>query len=180
MSSNPILSLTTAATKYLVTTLLHPTYFPFPLALVLHAARTSLAHQHLARASSGSAAAYRSTPWPAYLAGFLIFSWGGGVTASLLLGLPPAQLYSAYPWAGYLGTHLFLTAVSPALNLESIPARVMDTMFLPIDTLLRVISIFGALNLLTPAPASLLQPHPLLLASPIIPLILGAVASSGG
>ncbi|KAF7984301.1 hypothetical protein HWV62_15271 [Athelia sp. TMB] len=175
MSSNSVLALTASSTRYLAT-LAHPTFFPFPLGLVLHAARTSLAHQHLVRASS----TWKSTPWSAYLAGFFILAWGGGVSSHVLLGLPPPQLYSARPWVGYLAVHLALTFLGPLLKFEKIPPRVMDTLCLPIDTLLRVISIFSALNLLTPAPGSPLQVNPLLAASPIVPLFLGAIASSGG
>lgn len=175
MSTNSILALTTASTRYLAT-LAHPTFFPFPLGLVLHAGRTSLAHQQLVRSSS----TWKNTPWSAYLAGFFILSWGGGVVSHVILGLPPPQLYSVRPWAGYLVVHLALTFLGPLLQLQKIPPRIMETMCLPIDTLLRIISIFSSLALLTPAPGSPLQINPLLASSPIVPLFLGAIASSGG
>lgn len=55
-----------AALVYLTTTTVHPSYFPYPLAPTLHAARVSIAYQ--ANARKGTAV----LSWGTYLAGFLI------------------------------------------------------------------------------------------------------------
>lgn len=46
--------------------LVHPTWFPYPLASTIHAARTSIAYQANARRSP------TPLPWATYIAGYLI------------------------------------------------------------------------------------------------------------
>jgi len=164
-----LLRTTTDLTQLMTNYIIHPIYYPYPLGLVLHASRVSIAYQSNV-INSGS---WGRIHWGTYLAGFLVMGWAGSIWSNLLLGLYPPQLYSINSWIGYLSVHLFLTAVIPHIQ-NILSPRILDTVLVPIDAILRLTSITTAL--------SLLQSHPddRLSQSLFLQLFIGSVASAGG
>lgn len=183
------------ALKFLSTTVVHPTYYPYFWAPTLHAARISLVYQMLARKSGlGS---YSKFPWGPYLAGYLIACWAGGIITNVMLGMPPPQAYSFHPYINYLSVHLGLTAIfssypSVSLNPYSsciyihlsyvyptqlLVPRYLDTLLFPMDGLLRAISVTATLGLLDNpnVPAAFRAMNTL-----FGHLVLGALASASG
>ncbi|KAF9269844.1 hypothetical protein L218DRAFT_850425 [Marasmius fiardii PR-910] len=159
---------------FLTTTKVHSTLFPYPWASALHAARISLIYQ----ANMKKAGQEKVIGWKAYLAGYLVMSWGGMLISHFLLNLPPPPLYSIHPYVNYLGVHLLLTlAVSffpTILFPQNLPTY--DIVLFPLDAVLRVNAITTSLGILSTNPSV----NPLLVRSPLFHLILGAVSSAGG
>ncbi|KAF9044262.1 hypothetical protein BJ165DRAFT_188963 [Panaeolus papilionaceus] len=146
----------------------HPVLFPFALAPTLHAARVSTIFQANTRRSPAALS------WGTYIIGYLIMCWGGGLGSSLLLGLPPPMLYSFRPAVNYLTVHLVLTAlfsVFPGL----LNPKLLDTLLFPLDALLRTNAVTATLGLLY-APSV----HTEYKDSPLMHMIIGAIASAGG
>lgn len=157
--------------KYITTTKVHPA-FPYLIGPTLHAARISIVYQANARKSP-------PLTWGTYIVGYLIMCWGGGLLTNFMLGLPPPMLYSFGPWINYLTVHFVLTALfsfSPSfLHLST-----LDTVFFPLDALVRTTAIIGSVSLLSPSSASAKQISPLYVNSPLTHMIIGALASAGG
>ncbi|ESK91911.1 hypothetical protein Moror_10467 [Moniliophthora roreri MCA 2997] len=164
--------------SFLTSTKVHSTLFPYPWATTLHAARISLVYQ----ANMKKAGQEKVIGWKAYLAGFLIMSWGGMLGTHFLLNLPPPPLYTIHPYINYLGVHLLLTivfSVFPDLaSADVLPTY--DLLLFPLDAILRVNSITSSLGLLSPSDARSPHVNHLLASSPLFHLIIGAVASAGG
>ncbi|KAL0574706.1 hypothetical protein V5O48_007264 [Marasmius crinis-equi] len=159
---------------FLTTTKVHSTLFPYPWVSTLHAARISLAYQ----ANMRKAGQEKAIGWKAYLAGFLIMSWGGMLISHFLLNLPPPPLYTVKPYLNYLSVHFFvtfLTSIYPQLlSPQNLPTY--DAVLFPLDAVLRVNAITSTLDLISSNPAV----NPLLKSSPLFHLIIGAVSSAGG
>ncbi|KIY52119.1 hypothetical protein FISHEDRAFT_35661 [Fistulina hepatica ATCC 64428] len=149
----------------------HPTWFPYPVATVLHAGRISLAFQANAR----RVGAFDRLTWSAYITGFLIMCWGGGLISHALLALPPPQLYSFGPYINYLTIHLCFTALTHMFPSILNHNKALDTLLFPVDALVRTKAIIGTISLL-----GLPEVDPVLAESPLAHLILGAIGSSGG
>ncbi|KAL0072659.1 hypothetical protein AAF712_000422 [Marasmius tenuissimus] len=156
------------------TTKVHSTLFPFPWASTLHAARISLVYQ----ANMKKAGQEKAIGWKAYLAGYLIMSWGGMLISHFLLNLPPPPIYSFMPYMNYLGVHFLLTFVTTLFPQILSPTNLptYDVILFPLDAVLRVNSITSTIDLLSSNP----NVNPLLKTSPLFHLIIGAVASAGG
>ena len=119
-----------------------------------------------------------------------------------MLGLPPPMLYSFGPWINYLTVHFVLTALfsffpsvrSDSLliiliththketmnDLQFLHLSTLDTVFFPLDALVRTTAIIGSVSLLSPSSASAKQISPLYVNSPLTHMIIGALASAGG
>ncbi|EDR10180.1 uncharacterized protein LACBIDRAFT_318299 [Laccaria bicolor S238N-H82] len=156
------------------TTLVHPVYFPYPLAPALHAARISIAFQIAQRKSPASPS------WGTYIFGYLITCWAGGLLSHFLLGLPPPMLYSFHPYIIYITVHLVSTLLFSLFPfLLSAPALI-DTLLFPLDALLRANTV--ALNLAhLSLPLSPSSRTPLQYAlSPFSHLLFGSIAVASG
>ncbi|RDB19172.1 hypothetical protein Hypma_014221 [Hypsizygus marmoreus] len=155
----------------------HAAYFPYPIAPTIHAARISIAYQANARAANVGTNGKLS--WPTYIAGYLVMAWGGTVITHTLLQLPPPMLYSAAPYVIYLSTHLALTLLFGVFSTLLSPPFLafLDTILFPLDALVRVGAVTGTIAHLAPGSTWV---NPVLTASPITHLIIGALASSGG
>jgi len=157
----PLASLITAATEPLSST-----YYPYPLANTLHAARIHMAYRGRTEMLGFKGKKSRLVDW----AGFLIMCWGGSFLTSFLVGLPPPQLLSIHPWINYLSVHIILSVLLPTL-----PApRTLDTFLPVIDALTRSFPITGAV-LTTQS-----HPNPTIRSNLFFQLILGGLSSSGG
>ncbi|KAH8823168.1 hypothetical protein DL96DRAFT_1616846 [Flagelloscypha sp. PMI_526] len=144
-------------------------FFPYPWASTIHAARTSIAYQMNVKKTSS-----HHIPWATYIAGYLVMSFGGGFISNVLMSTPPPQLYSIHPYINYTAVHLLLTALfkfQPGLH----NTQILDTILFPLDAAVRVNSITATLNGLAKS-----QANPLLTLSPVFHIIIGAVASAGG
>lgn len=167
---NVLIRSTSSALTRITTEVVHPTYFPFLWAPTLHAARISIVFQTVMRKTNSRMG------WGPYIAGYLISCWAGGIITNFMLGLPPPMAYSVQPWINYIAVHLALTAffdVFPWL----LVSKQIDTVFLPIDALLRATSVCGTVSLLH-SPAIPLQFKAM--DTPFGHAILGALASSSG
>lgn len=161
---------TSSALTFIVTQVVHPAYFPFLWAPTLHAARMSVVFQTIMRKTN-----FRMG-WGPYIAGYLISCWAGGVITNLLLGLPPPMAYSVQPWINYISVHLALTALFDTFPWLLVPKQI-DTLFLPVDALLRATSVCGTVSLLH-SPS--LPPQFKAMDTPFGHALLGALASSSG
>ncbi|KAG6849024.1 hypothetical protein H0H93_011937 [Arthromyces matolae] len=156
---------------------LHATLFPYPIAATVHAARISLAYQVNARAASASSGTKLS--WPAYIAGYLVMTWGGTFITHTLLHLPPPMLYSFTPYIIYITVHLtitFLTFLFPFFLFPSFLA-LLDTVLFPLDALVRTGAVTGTTAQLASPFSAIAEP---LKGSITTYLIIGAFASAGG
>lgn len=157
--------------KYITTTKVHPA-FPYLIGPTLHAARISIVYQANARKSP-------PLTWGTYIVGYLIMCWGGGLLTNFMLGLPPPMLYSFGPWINYLTVHFVLTALFSFFP-SFLHLSTLDTVFFPLDALVRTTAIIGSVSLLSPSSASAKQISPLYVNSPLTHMIIGALASAGG
>ncbi|KAF5349013.1 hypothetical protein D9758_012679 [Tetrapyrgos nigripes] len=156
----------------------HPTLFPYPWATTLHAARISLVYQFLSLPHK------QNLSWKPYLTGFLLMSWGGALFSHSLLSLPPPQILSIHPYINYLVPHLLLTFVFTLFpgSMPQTPKDLawIDLVLFPVDALLRVGAITGAVSMLSPSSDATARIHPSLPSSPFFHILLGAAASAGG
>ncbi|KAF9517577.1 hypothetical protein BS47DRAFT_1326382 [Hydnum rufescens UP504] len=167
--TSPLFAAVIWLTGFLNTTV-HPTYYPFPWATTLHAARISLVHNGRIRAL-GTRAKLGSGP---DYAGFLIFCWAGSLFSNFFLSLPPPQILSAYPTINYLSVHILITYLLTNTSIPFPPPKVMDT-FLPlIDAILRSGSICSCVTL------AHTHPNDAISSSLFLQWFIGAVASAGG
>lgn len=177
-----LLSSTISGLSFISSQIVHPTYFPYPWAPVLHSARISLVFQTLGRRNSAS---WKKLFWGPYIVGYLLACWGGGVLTHLTMGLPPPQFYSFHPWINYITVHLVLTALFNVFPGLLVP-KIYDTLLFPLDGLLRAHSVVSAVSL----PANPAISNPLSALSSPNPhkamdtalghIILGVIASSAG
>ncbi|GLB40969.1 hypothetical protein LshimejAT787_0901840 [Lyophyllum shimeji] len=154
----------------------HATLFPYPIAATIHAARISVVYQNNCRAATAGSNA--KLPWPTYIAGYLVMTWGGSVMTHFLLQLPPPMLYSTTPYIIYLTTHLTLTLLFHLFPILLSPSSIalLDTVLFPIDALVRTGAVTGTTAHLAPG-SPVARP---LITSPLTHLIIGALASAGG
>ncbi|KAG6853274.1 hypothetical protein C0991_005545 [Blastosporella zonata] len=153
----------------------HATFFPYPIAATVHAARISIAYQANAQAAKSASGA--KLPWGTYIAGYLVMTWGGTVITHHLLNLPPPMLYATAPYIIYLTTHLLLTLLTYLIPSLLSPANLafLDTVLFPLDALVRTGAVTGTTAHLTSAVI------PQALKGSIVSyLIIGALASAGG
>lgn len=160
-----------------IATPVHP-YFPFPWAHVIHAARTSMAFQNNARAASAKTNVKQT--WPAYIAGYLVMAWGGGVITHQLLGLPAPQLTYFNPYIVYITTHIVITLLFRILPFLPSLLPYIDMILFPIDAIVRVGSITGAVSLMSPTSPTHASVNSALSGSILTHMIIGAFASAGG
>ncbi|KAG5650784.1 hypothetical protein H0H81_011067 [Sphagnurus paluster] len=154
----------------------HATFFPYPIAATIHAARISIAYQANSRAATAGTGTRLN--WPTYLAGYLVMTWGGTIITHQLLHLPPPMLYSLNPYIIYLTTHLTLTLLTylfPVLLSKPFLA-LLDTVMFPLDAIVRTGAVTGTTAHLVPGSP---VPRPLA-SSTVTHLIIGALASAGG
>ncbi|KAJ3837433.1 hypothetical protein F5878DRAFT_216424 [Lentinula raphanica] len=163
----------------LLSNVVNPLFYPFPWFSTLHAARISLAFQSNTRRLG----THTALGWKSYIGGFCIMSWGGMVFSHIFLNLPPPVLYAIQPWVNYISVHLIFTAVfslMPFLVVDADLLSTVDLILFPLDALLRVNAIVGALSHLSPQSPSYELVSPALINSPLFHFILGCTASAGG
>ncbi|KAG5334208.1 hypothetical protein E4T56_gene8148 [Termitomyces sp. T112] len=152
----------------------HQTFFPYPIAATVHAARVSLAYQVNAR--SAARATGVGIQWGPYVVGYLVMTWGGTLWTHHILQIPPPMLYSTTPWIIYTSTHIiltFLTALFPIV-LDNEIIKVLDTVLFPLDAMVRTGTVTSAVGLIAPTTPPALAP------TALTHLLIGALASSGG
>ncbi|KAK2459976.1 hypothetical protein APHAL10511_007982 [Amanita phalloides] len=155
---------------FISTTKVHDKWFPYTLVPTLHAMRISMVYQDNARKAGHG----KTLSWPTYLAGYLIMCWGGGALSHLFLGLPPPIFYSTDLYINYIAPHLLFTAFF-AIFPELLNSPLLDTLFFPLDALLRTNAITATIGLLS-SPGV----NPVYAGSPLAHMLLGAIASAGG
>ncbi|TFK25795.1 hypothetical protein FA15DRAFT_668122 [Coprinopsis marcescibilis] len=182
MSGLGLITWAASGLQLLSSKLVHPVYFPYPWAPVLHAARISLVFQSLGRKNDAN---WKQLLWGPYIFGYLAACWGGGVITHLLLGLPPPHFYSFHPFINYITVHLVLTAVINRYPQILVP-KIFDTVLFPLDGLLRAHAVVSAISLLASPSIStplsgLSQPSPFkAMDTPFGHMLLGALASAFG
>ncbi|KAH6909920.1 hypothetical protein BKA70DRAFT_1187691 [Coprinopsis sp. MPI-PUGE-AT-0042] len=142
-SSSGLFASIVSGLTFLSSRLVHPVYFPYPWAPVVHAARISLVFQTLSRRNNAN---WKKVLWGPYIGGYLIACWGGGVLTHLIMGLPPPHFYSFHPWINYITVHLVLTALFNVFP-NVLEPKIYDTLLFPVDGLLRAHSVVSALAL---------------------------------
>ncbi|UZJ53895.1 hypothetical protein CBS101457_003215 [Exobasidium rhododendri] len=166
----PIAQLNTA----LLTTLVHPSFFPYPLLSTLHAGRVSLVHRALSRSAYDKLklSERKQITWAYDLAGFLIMAWGGAFLTSFILGQPPIQLLSIRPLVNYASVHYFLMFAFQFISPPT--AKTVDTTMVLIDGVMRMQAVIGSIGL------AVNSSHAAIRGSLLIQVLLGTVGATGG
>jgi len=140
--------------------------WPYPVFMVLHAARISVAFRGATRRSPSSLS------WGQDLAGYLLMCWGGSLAVNLILGLPAPQLVSPTPWIVYPSVHILFSLLFHFLPLPR--PQTLDTILPSVDALTRSFPITLAVD------AVRTHPNPLIRQSFVAQLVVSAWASAGG
>ena len=173
MSLSSLLSPIQATQNLLTSRAVHESLYPYTLFTTIHALRVTVAFQNNVRVSSNKG----KLTWGNYISGYLIMAWGGSVIAHLLMSLPPPVLYNYQPYINYISVHLLATAFFHAFP-NALDMQILDSLFTPIDGILRSTAVASTLRILTSGALPLT--HAPLAISPVTPIIIGAIAASGG
>lgn len=173
MSLASLLSPIQATHTLLTSRVVHQSLYPYTLFTTLHAIRVTVAFQNNVRASSNKG----KLTWGNYISGYLIMAWGGSFIAHLLMSLPPPILYNYQPYVNYISVHLLATAFFHVYP-NALDMQILDSLFTPLDAILRSTAVASHLRILTSG--ALPPTHAPMVISSITPILIGAIAASGG
>jgi len=148
-----------------------PWFYPFPIFMAFHAARISLVFRARVRGNGVGG----QLAWPADLAGFYLFAWGGAVSSHVLLNQTPPQVFSPNPWMAYGSIHILISTFLYLFPSIPVSSQLTELGFWPLmDAATRSGAIAGGVMMVKA------HPNPAISNSIFAQILIGALSASGG